>query len=349
MIIIRYFCGVVKNQWAAYGDSAMITISMQQPYPDESVGSIMSTAIPTCRIDDSLSDILHSLSVKEWVSIRNVYVVDKQKKLLGVIDLARLIQSDHKVKAHAIMQASLLYLHPEADQEKAVFMAVKEDVVTMPVIDHEGHLLGAVTAHTIIDIMHAEHIEDSLLTAGMRRGKSKIFKLATERTGLIVKARAPWLIFGLAVGLGLGLISSFFEAKLQEVVALAYFIPVVAYIADSVGTQTEAIAVRALATMKVGIGRYLAKELLVGLVLGATMGVLGGLGAWFISQSAGIGLVVALSLFCASSLAAVLAAAIPIIFRAVGKDPALGSGPLATALQDVISVVIYFIFALIIL
>ncbi|HVI69791.1 MAG TPA: magnesium transporter, partial [Magnetospirillaceae bacterium] len=280
---------------------------------------------------------------------RNVYVVDSQKKLLGIIDVASLIQADHTVRADVMMKPTAVFLHPEADQEKAVFMAVKDDVVTIPVIDHDGHFLGSVTAHTIIDIMHAEHIEDSLLTAGLRRGKSQIFKLATERTGLIVRSRAPWLIFGLAVGLGLGLISSFFETQLQEKVALAYFIPVVAYIADSVGTQTEAIAVRALATMKIGVWRYLGKELLVGLVLGVTMGVLGGFGAWFIAQSPEIGLIVALSLFFASTVAAVMAAAIPMIFKKLGKDPALGSGPLATAFQDVISVLIYFLFAVIIL
>lgn len=322
----------------------------QKTYPAESVGAIMSTAIPTCRIDDSLSEILHSLSLKKWASIRNIYVVDKQKKLLGVIDLAQLIQADHKVKAHALMQPTLFYLHPEADQEKAVFMAVKEDIVTIPVVDHDGHLMGSVTAHTIIDIMHDEHIEDSLLTAGIRRGKgSEIVKLATERTGLIVRSRAPWLVVGLVAGLGLGFISSLFEAQLQERVTLAFFIPVVAYVAGAVGTQTQAIAIRALATMKVSYWNYLIKELLVGTILGLIVGVVGSIGATLIGESGEVGAVVGLSLFCASLVSSVLASVIPILFKIGGKDPALGSGPLATAAQDIVSVFIYLIFAMVIL
>jgi magnesium transporter len=163
---------------------------------------------------------------------------------------------------------------------------------------------------------------------------------------LVVQSRAPWLIVGLFVGLGLGLISSWFEESLQKTVALAYFIPVVAYIADSVGTQSEAIAVRALATVKLDYKGYLFKELLVGVTLGVLMGLIGGLGATLIGKSLQIGLVVGLSLFVASAVASVVASLLPILFKISGKDPALGSGPLATALQDVISVIIYFAFAI---
>lgn len=309
----------------------------------------MATDIPTCHARDSLSDILHGLSLKKWGSVRNVYVLDSDKKLLGVIDIAGLVQSDHTAKAHELMQPLTHFLHPEADQEKAVFMAVTEDIVTIPVVDHDGHFLGSVTAHTIVDIMHSEHVEDALLTAGIRRGKSQIIRLATERTGLLVKSRVPWLVFGLAAGLGLGFISSLFEEQLQQQVALAYFIPVVAYITNSVGTQTAAIIVRAFATIKINPWHYLLRELLVGLLLGLVIGVLGGVGAAFIGQSPDLGLVVGLSLCIGSGIAALLGAAVPITLKAFHKDPALGSGPLANAAQDIISICIYFLLAVAIL
>ncbi len=223
-------------------------------------------------------------------------------------------------------------------------MPTFKNIIAIPVVDGQGNFLGAVTAHSIVDIMHKEHVEDALLTAGIRGG-SNVVKLAAEHTSLIVRSRAPWLIFGLLVGLGLGFISSRFEESLQRTVAIAYFIPVVAYIADSVGTQSEAIAVRALAMLKVNQFAYLFKELLVGLVLGLIVGTLGGIGAMLIASSTKIGIVVALALFVASTIAAVIAALSPIIFKRLGKDPALGSGPLATALQDVISILVYFILA----
>ena len=317
-----------------------------QPYEPESVGSIMTTNIPTCKPNDTFGQILHFLSTKSWDSIRNVYVTDSSARLLGFIDMAIVIQSDPKKTAGTLMRPAKIFLRPDDDQEKAVFIAVKDDLVGIPVVDEAGKFLGAVTAHTIIDVMHQEHIEDALLTAGIRGESSNIVKLASERTSLVVKSRAPWLIIGLVVGLGLGLISSWFEESLQKTVAIAYFIPVVAYIADSVGTQSEAIAVRALATLKLDYWKYLFKELLVGLTLGLLMGVLGGLGAVLISKSIEIGVVVGLALFVASAVASVLASLLPIVFKLVGKDPALGSGPVATALQDVISVVIYFLFAI---
>ncbi len=307
----------------------------------------MSTAVPACTRTNTLGEILHHMASKQWDSISNVYVLDIHHRLLGFIDMAALIRSDHSTTAEHLMQPAALYLHPNADQEKAVFMAVKDDVIGIPVVNDDGQFVGAVTAHRIIDIMHDEHIEDALLSSGIRRSRegSQMAKLVTERTGLIVRSRAPWLLVGLVAGLGLGLISSLFETSLKESIALAYFIPVVAYIADSVGTQSEAITVRALATLKINYVSYLFKEVLVGVVLGVIVGVLGGLGSVLISQSRDIGLVVGLSLFVASTVAALLAALIPILFTAHHKDPALGSGPLATALQDVISVMIYFLFA----
>jgi magnesium transporter len=325
-------------------------MSQSLAYASESIGSIMSTAVPTCLRNDSLSDILRHMASKRWDSITNVYVLDGDRKLLGFIDMTALIQSDHSVKASSLMRPIAISLHPSADQEKAVFLAVKDDVISIPVIDEHDTFLGAVTAHRIIDIMHDEHIEDAMLTSGIRRRKGvDMAKLVTERTGLIVKSRAPWLIFGAVMGLGLGLISSLFEQTLAKNVAVAYFVPVVAYIADSVGTQSEAITIRALATVKINYVSYLLRELLIGVVLGVMLGAMGAVGAALISPSANIALVVGLSLFAASTIACIMASLIPITFKALGKDPALGSGPLATALQDLISVLIYFVFAVVLL
>lgn len=312
----------------------------------ETVGSIMATAVPTCRVGQTKTDILKIFLGKKWASLHNVYVVDEHKKLLGIVHVDSLLAARPNVAAKDLMVPVRESLHREDDQEKAIYLAIKDDIIAIPVVDDHDVFVGAVTAHSLVDVMHNEHIEDALLTAGVRGTPARIARLATERTALIVRSRAPWLVFGLAVGLGLGLISSLFEEALTANVAIAFFIPVVAYIADSVGTQSEAIAVRALATLKINFGLYLSKELLVGVMLGGLMGVLGGLGAWAISGLGNIGLAVGLSLFVASVIAATLAAAIPMIFKALGKDPALGSGPLATALQDVISIVVYFLFAM---
>jgi magnesium transporter len=274
-----------------------------------------------------------------------VFVVDFANKLLGFIDMELLIKRSPTSTAKEIMKGQNQFLHPTDNRERIPFYSVKYDLDMIPVINSEGKFLGAVLSKTIINVMHEEHLENTLIVSGIHGKKSNIVKLATANIFNVIVSRVPWLVIGLVAGLGLGFISSLFEKALERSIVIAYFIPVVAYIADSVGTQSEAIAVRALATLKIKYPLYLLRELLIGMVLGLIMGLLGGLGAFFITHSTGVGLVVGLSLFVASTLASVLASLIPIIFKVLGRDPALGSGPLATALQDTISVLIYFLFA----
>lgn len=314
-------------------------------FPTDSVGNILSTDVLTTTQEHKLSDILKDIATSGWDDIGYAYVLDSHRKLIGAVDLARLSKSHANAAVHELMTAVPATVSPHADQEKAVLLTIKSDVTALPVVEHDGTFVGAVVARKIIDIMHQKHLEDALLASGIRGHGSHILKLATSRYREVIKARLPWLIFGAAAGIGLGLIASLFEKTLQDSVALAYFVPVVAYIADSVGTQSEAITVRALATLKIKPGSYMLRELVVGLVLGMTLGIIGGAGGMLISGSFDIGLVVAVSLLFASTIASVLASLIPITFKALGKDPALGSGPLSTALQDVISVLVYFVVA----
>ncbi len=318
-------------------------------YPNESVGSRMSENVPIFTAHTKFKSIENELFSKAWDSVSTIYVVDEHHKLVGIVDIAKTETSNPDAALADIMAAPPAVLHPRADQEKAVYLAIRDDIVAVPVTDKHGVLLGAVTSHAIIDIMHEEHIEDTMLGAGVRDKHSNVLKLIQARTTLLVRSRTPWLIIGLVLSMMLGLIASFFEETLEKSIALAFFIPVIVYIADSVGTQSSTITVRALAMMKLKYGRYIVKELLVGMVLGVIMGALGAVGAFIISQSMDVALVVALTLLCASTIASVLASAVPITLKSLGKDPAMGSGPLATVLQDILSLVIYFLFAILII
>lgn len=314
-------------------------------YKAGTVGEIMSYNLPTCKAEATLSQILKYLAENTFDDLQYVFVVDSAHKFLGFIDMELLIKKEPDSIAKHIMKGHAQILHPEESRERIPFCSVKHNTDMLPVVNHEGIFLGAVLSKTIINVMHEEHLENTLVNSGIRGKKSGIVHLATTNIFDVIRLRAPWLVIGLVVGLGLGFISSLFESALEKSIVIAYFIPVVAYIADSVGTQSEAITVRALATLKIRYSLYLLRELLIGMVLGLVMGVLGGLGAILITHTQVVGLIVGLSLFVASTLASVLASLIPVIFKQLGRDPALGSGPLATALQDTISVVIYFLFA----
>jgi magnesium transporter len=321
----------------------------KKTYPQETAGSIMSTRVLVAKQDDELGEVLKAITDSEWDDIQYAYVVDNRVRLLGVVDLARSSKGSHNTKLKDLMEEPKAPVGPYSDQEKAVLLAIKNDVTAVPVVEKDGYFLGAVPAGKLIDVMHQEHLEDALLSSGIRGRGSHIVKLATSRIGEVFGSRAPWLVAGAIAGLGLGLIASIFESTLQESVALAFFVPVVAYIADSVGAQSQTIAIRALATLKLSYGRYVLRELIVGTMLGVLLGSIGTFGALIISQSQDIAVVVGLSLFTATMVASFLASSIPFIFKRYGKDPALGSGPLGTAAQDMISIVIYFLFALLLI
>lgn len=165
----------------------------------------------------------------------------------------------------------------------------------------------------------------------------------------LIKIRFPWLIIGLGGGLLASLVVSHFELNLRQTVALAFFIPVIAYMSDAIGTQTETVFIRALSNLKFNIGKYIVREIIVGATLGSAFGFLAGVFAYFLANSVAVGAIVGLSLFLSMTIATGLACATPIILRGFKQDPAVGSGPFTTALQDVVSLTIYFFIATLIL
>ena len=174
-------------------------------------------------------------------------------------------------------------------------------------------------------------------------------ELVTARFWDLIKLRFPWLVIGLVGGILASLVVSRFETSLRENIALAFFIPVIAYMSDAVGTQTETIFIRALTDLRFSIPKYVFREFWVGAFMGSVMGALTGIFAYILSASARVSLVVGFSLFLAMTLATTLACITPLILRSLKKDPAVGSGPFTTALQDVVSLTIYFLVATIVL
>lgn len=161
----------------------------------------------------------------------------------------------------------------------------------------------------------------------------------------LIQDRLPWLFLGLIGGIITTLIISKYEALLAADIRLAFFIPIIVYLSDAVGTQTETIYIRILGKKKVNFGHYIWKETLVGLGLGIVFGLLLGTFAALWLQSVTLGLVIGLTLLINQSLAPALAVIIPNLLRRSHSDPALGAGPVATIIQDLLSVLIYFLIA----
>lgn len=174
-------------------------------------------------------------------------------------------------------------------------------------------------------------------------------ELVSARFWDLIKIRFPWLIIGLTGGLLASFVVSNFELTLRETVSLAFFIPVIAYMSDAIGTQTETVFIRALSNLKFNIGKYIIREIIVGVTLGSVFGFLAGIFAFFLAGSVAVGIIVGLSLGLSMTIATGLACVTPIILKGFRQDPAVGSGPFTTAVQDVVSLTIYFLVATLIL
>lgn len=182
--------------------------------------------------------------------------------------------------------------------------------------------------------MHEEHREEDV---------------AKESVEHSIEYRVPWLLLGLLGGAVATVIVSKYEAVLAADVRLAFFIPIIVYLSDAVGTQTETIYVRSLSKKKVNFIRYIAKESVIGFGLGIVSGIVFGMFATYWLASPLLGITIGLAMLVNLTIAPVLAVLIPNMLYKQHVDPALGAGPVATIIQDVISLLVYFMIASIII
>jgi magnesium transporter len=156
--------------------------------------------------------------------------------------------------------------------------------------------------------------------------------------------RLPWLIFGLAASAAVTFVMMGFEHALSSNVAVAFFVPALVYIAGAIGTQAVSVSVRGLSTEDISIGRLLRDELVIGVTIGAVLGVLSFISVFFIFGDGALSLAVGLAVLGGGAVSAVVGFGLPWVFQHLGSDPALGSGPICTIIQDVASLFIYFLF-----
>lgn len=166
-----------------------------------------------------------------------------------------------------------------------------------------------------------------------------------QKISFILRVRLPWLILGLLGGLLASMVVSSFEEIIAQNISLVFFVPLIVYISDAIGTQTETIFVRDLATSKLNFLRYLIKETLVGALLGVTLGSLIAAATYLWLNTASIAIIVGASLAINATFAPVVALLVSEVIFKEKSDPAIGAGPFATVIQDVISVFIYFLIA----
>ncbi|MGC4375318.1 magnesium transporter [Fictibacillus sp. Mic-4] len=318
------------------------TVQSLMQYPPDTAGGIMTNRFVWIPKVFTVRDAVDKLKTFAGFAenIYYLYVIDEQKRLVGVVSYRDLLLADIQDKIEDIMYTRVISVPAEMDQEEVARMIERYDFIAVPVVGEEGKLLGIVTVDDVIDVVIEEANEDiEKLSA---TGKSIDF-----RTSAFVAAyrRLPWLILLLFIGIISGSIISFFEGTIQKVVALTYFMPMIAGMTGNTGTQSLAVVVRGLVSNDIDkktIGKLIAREFGVGLMIGTACGILIALVAFFWKGSLVLGLVVGSSLFLTLIIGTLSGTIIPLLLYRFKVDPAVASGPLITTLNDIFSLSVYF-------
>ena len=204
-------------------------------------------------------------------------------------------------------------------------------------------MLGVIPSDVILNILHNENIEDVLRFAGVNKLKDPAVSIIKASAAIHFRKRLPWLILGLFGGIVAALVIGFFEEALRVHLALAAFIPAVVYMADAVGSQTQIIFVRSLAlNHKLNLKKYIWREARVNLFLALVLGVIISIVSLLWWKSSLLGIILGVSIFLTILTAMAVAIFLPWLFSKFKYDPAIASGPFATVIRDILSLLIYF-------
>lgn len=320
-------------------------------YEEKTAGAIMAPnyfALPQETTAAEATEMIRDLTEIDMPPITfYVYVVDEENKLKGVLSLRQLVQTKPDTPLKHLMTSHLYTVHTDMPQETVARAVARYNLLAIPVINSIGQLVGVVTIDDIVDVIREENTEDMLKMAGT--GDLDITSRSIFRN---TRARLPWLLASFAGGLLAVYVIGIFEPQLQQIAALASFIPVIMGMGGNIGTQSSTIIVRSIAIGEVGIKdtwRVLWREFSTGALLGTTYGVLLGGFAYLFPQfrefAWKLPLVVALAIFVNMVIAATVGTIIPMFFKRVNIDPAVATGPFVTTAIDVIGIFTYFLFA----
>lgn len=307
----------------------------------------LATEVPVASPTDTAATVRDRLPGHRWESLTDVAVCE-HGQLLGLVTIEILMAAPGRATMRELMDDTPPVVGPGTDQEVAAWTMVTQNESALAVVDETGRFLGLVPPFSLARVLLEEHDEDMARLGGFLHEAGAARSASEEPVRHRLWHRLPWLVLGLAGAMASAVLLGGFERRLSEQVVLAFFLPAIVYMADAVGTQTETLAVRGL-SVGVPIRRVVGKELGTGLLIGVLIAI-----AFFgfsvlVWGDTRVSVVVSLSLWASCSVASVVALVLPWLLQRLGRDPAFGSGPLATVVQDLLSLVIYLSVAMAVL
>lgn len=330
-----------------------VTIMSMEDVPPETVESKMCTEFPRIKVGQTIADVEEMLTQYSdtFDTIDYIYVVNPENILKGVISIKKVYSTrDTSSRVESIMEQNLVTIKPSIDQERIVYLALSHGLKALPVVDEEEHLLGIVTYDKILKTFNQEVKKDIFRFGGLFHRVGEEYTSISSSASVMMKSRLPWLIVGVLGGTAAASVVSSFEEVLSKFLVLAAFIPVLVYMSDAVGTQSEALIIRSIALdPELSLGKYIIREVKIAAMLAVICGLLISVVAMVGWGNYFLGVVVGFSMFISIIAAVCISTILPLVFKRFKYDPAVATGPLATIISDITTLGIYFYIAILLI
>ncbi len=304
-------------------------------YPEDTAGGIMTTPRHMLRRHMTVAQAMAFLRehYQDEHDLYYLYVLDRNQRLVGIVSLRALVLADPDQTLDEIMERDVISVSPDVDQEEVARLLARYNLLALPVVDEENHLLGIVTVDDVMDVLEEEATEDIYGIAQMS-GDAAIFSPLREA----VRTRLFWLMVNLGTAFLASAVVSLFEGTIARVAVLATFMPIVAGQGGNAGIQTSTIVIRSLALGELALDelwKALRYELLLGLLNGIAVGLVVAGVALVWKGNPMLGLVIGVAMVGNMLMAALAGVLIPFALHRMGRDPALASGIFLTTVTDV--------------
>jgi len=320
---------------AAMPDEERLAVEEGLSYPEDSAGRMVQKNIITVPGVWSVRQVMHFLHTEEDLPTEfyEIFIVDPLYHPIGMVSLSQLVRADDQIQVRDIMDSEANVVPADMDQEEVAHMFRQYDLTSMGVVDKNGRLLGVITVDDVVDVIDEEAEEDILRLAGVQD---------TDITESIMEAsknRIVWLLVNLATAVLASMVISMFDATIEQMVALAVLMPIVASMGGNAGTQTMTVTVRSLATRDLtpsNVRRVIGKEFAISILNGAVMALIIGVLSMMYFHNPMLGGVIAAAMIINMVMAGLAGILVPLGLEKMDIDPALASSIFVTTITDVI-------------
>lgn len=310
-------------------------------YPAESAGAMMTSQMLTLDENMTVEEAIESIRERSAESefIFYVYVINEDHTFMGVVPIRRLITSQARTPLKELMVVNPIAVKATDDQEQVADVTARYNLLAVPVVDEKFTLVGVITVDDVIDVLQSEATEDMYLMQLLSEEDRVYSPVSTS-----VKKRFPWMVLNLGTAFLAASVISLFEDSITQVVVLASLMPVVAGMGGNGGTQTLTVITRgiALGELEYSDGfKAIWKQVAVGLIVGAGVGLLAAAAAFIWKGNPYLGLVLFLAMISNLAIAGFAGAAVPIVLKALNQDPAMGGGVVVTTFTDICGFMVF--------